>query len=131
MRGAFGLALVLASTIVLSACAEKHPDGSAQQSPSAEAPVWNPGAEWAFRWGRPGGSGTYVTRISREETVDGITCYVATIGRTETYFRKVDLASYMEKVAGVVDWRQTPPRTGYAWPLVVGKRWEQSYTQER
>ncbi len=36
----------------------------------------------------------------------------------------------MEKVAGVIDIRWTPPRLEFAWPLTLGGQWEQPYVRE-
>jgi hypothetical protein len=69
--------------------------------------------------------------MQREETVDGVPYYVVTSGtQREIYWRKADLAYYMDKVQGAVEERNVPPRLDYVWPLRLGKRWEQTYTVE-
>ena len=96
------------------------------------APVWKPGDEWAYRWESPRGKGTYVWSVDREEAVDGVECYVARSGRSrEIYYRRADLAYYMEKVEGAVETRHTPPSTWSAWPLTPGKTWEFRFTEEK
>ncbi len=95
------------------------------------APLWKPGYTWQFRWESPRGRGTFVWTVKREEIVDGVEYYVMTAGRQrEIYQRKVDFASAMEKVEGEVEVRYMPPRLLYVWPLVPGRRWEQTVTRE-
>ncbi len=104
------------------------------QLPPADVPVWKTGYEWAYRWESPRGSGTFVWTVSREETADGIDCYVirsgASVRHREIYYRKTDLAHYIERVAERIETRRVPPRLVLVWPISVGKEWEQSYTLE-
>ncbi len=96
------------------------------------APAWKPGYEWAFRWESPRGKGTFVWSVDREELVDGVECYVVKAGeQREIYWRKTDLAYYMDKVSGVVEERSTPAELRYAWPLETGKTWTQTFHYER
>lgn len=95
-------------------------------------PVWERGYEWAFRWESPRGKGTFVWSVDREETAEGVSYYVVKSGRTrEIYWRKSDLAYYMDRVDGVVETRHVPPEMRYAWPLTRGKTWETRYTVEK
>ncbi len=97
----------------------------------APVPLWQPGYTWEFRWESPQGRGTFVWTITREEILDGVEHYVMAVGRQrESYWRKADLAFSMEKVEGDVEVRAVPPELRYVWPLVPGRRWEQTYTRE-
>ncbi len=62
--------------------------------------MWKPGYEWTFRTEGPGGKGTFVAAVKREEVVDGVDYYVTTHGQYESYWRKSDLAFYMQKSQG-------------------------------
>lgn len=99
---------------------------------TVDAPVWKRGDEWTFRWESPRGKGTFVWTVDREEAVDGVEYYVITSGRQrESYWRKADLAYYMEKVEGVIEERIVPPFVRFAWPLLPGSAWEQDHRNER
>ena len=65
------------------------------------------------------------------ELLDGVDHYVIKSGPREILYRVSDLAASLERVDGVVVVRDTPSRLAYAWPLTVGKTWEQSNRQER
>lgn len=106
--------------------------GQPLASGPAVAPVWKPGYEWAFRWESPRGKGTFVWSVDREEIIEGVEYYVVKSGTTrEIYWRKADLAYYMDKVEGVVETRHMPPSNWYAWPLSPGKTWELRYTEDK
>lgn len=111
------------------------PASPSGQTPAATvgvpAPVWKAGDEWAYRYNSDGGAGTYVWEVARIESLDGVDHYVIKAGTREIYYRTADLASSIEKVDGRVVRRDTPSRGHYAWPLTVGKTWEQSYRREQ
>jgi hypothetical protein len=70
--------------------------------------------------------------VAREEAVEGVGYYVLRSGaEREVYWRKADVAYLMDKVRGAVEEQARPPVVRYAWPLVVGKTWDQRYTTER
>lgn len=95
-------------------------------------PVWSPGDEWQYRWESPQGKGTFVWAVDREELVDGTPFYVVRSGTArEIYYRKSDLALYMDKVNGQVETRHTPPSVYFPWPPTAGARVDVSYTRER
>src|SRR5262249_48437393 len=147
------LAILLGLIVCLAGCVSRSSDAAAPAAgtlpvpptPSAAQPLptltafeevampqWHPGDEWQFRYESPQEKGTFVWVIQREEIVDGVPYYVGTSGRQrEIYWRKTDLAWYMDKVQGDVEVRNVPPRLEYVWPLGPGKRWEQTYTLER
>lgn len=93
-------------------------------------PVWKRGEEWAFRWESPRGNGTFVWSVDREEVIDGVEFFVVKAGQRELFYRKGDLAFYLEKFEGVVETRHVPP-SALAWPLAPGKTWELKYVRER
>jgi hypothetical protein len=96
-----------------------------------ESPVWMKGDEWRFSFEEPTRRGTFTWRVDREETLEGVVCYVIKSGTREIFYRKSDLASHQETVNGVVVARNTPPRLNFVWPLTVGTTWEQTYRFER
>ena len=96
-----------------------------------EAPVWKVGDEWSYRWESPRGGGTFVWRVSGEESVNGTDCYIIDSGRYQLYVRKSDLAFVQQKDRGVLEYRYVPPRQYTVWPLQVGQGWELLFVQER
>jgi hypothetical protein len=72
-----------------------------------------------------------VWSVNRIETLDGVAHYVIKAGIREICDRVSDLATSLERVDGVVVIRNRPPSLSYAWPLSVGKTWEEAYRQER
>jgi len=112
------------------------PGGTTSPSPEAPldtvpAPVWAVGDQWSFRWESPRGSGTFVWTVSREQAMTGVDCYVIVAGRRHIFYRRSDLAFVEEHVDGVVERRAVPPALNYAWPLALGRSWEERYTNER
>jgi hypothetical protein len=97
----------------------------------AEAPVWKPGYEWAYRYESPAGNGTYVWSVDREEMIDGVPQYVIKSGTRELFYRKSDFAAISETVDGRVVLKNTPPRLYFMWPIHVGQTWDQAYVEER
>ena len=141
MRRMIGLMGILISLISCSTIATEPPAGvvktteqpsTAISSVEVPVPLWKPGYTWQFRWESPQGKGTFVWIIKREEIVDGVEHYVMTSGRQrEMYWRKADLAVSMDKVEGTIEERTVPSELRYVWPLVPGKRWEQTFTREK
>lgn len=95
------------------------------------APVWQVGDEWQYAYKSPSDSGSYVWSVNRIESLDGVPHYVIKTGTRELFHRASDLALSLDRVDGVVVMRDTPSRLDFAWPLAVGKTWEQSYRIER
>ena len=94
------------------------------------APVWNVGDEWAYRYYGAIMAGTFVWSVVRAEVMDDFECYVVKEGDREIFWRKRDLALVREVANGLVVRRDVPPRLYYQWPLVVGNRWQQDLTFE-
>lgn len=97
---------------------------------AAKAPIWEEGDEWRYRWASPRGSGTFFRSVIREEVIEGIGYYVLRSGSREIYYSKNELAWLMERERGGVEERASPAWRRFAWPLVVGKEWETTYTWE-
>jgi hypothetical protein len=95
------------------------------------APVWYVGDEWEYAYKSPSDSGTFVWFVNRIETLETVEHYVIKAGTREIFYRVSDLASSLERVNGVVAIRNSPSRLSFAWPLTVGKTWEQSFREER
>jgi hypothetical protein len=91
---------------------------------AALAPTWARGDEWTYRWTSPRGAGTFTRVIQDGDTLDGRPCYAMRSGTRVIYYTQADLGWVMEKVAGAVEVRATPPEQRFVWPLVVGKVWE-------
>lgn len=116
---------------VTSAPRVASPPPSVGIAAAPQVPRWRIGDEWAYGYTRSGESGIWVWSVERMEQIDGIECYVIRSGPREILYRASDYALLLERVGGVVDIRATPPRTGVAWPLSVGKSWEQTFTEHR
>jgi hypothetical protein len=93
-------------------------------------PVWKVGEEWQYAYQGPIDSGSFVWVVNRIETIDGEPHYVLKTGTREIFQRVSDLATTMERVDDVVVNRYTPPRLSFAWPLTVGKVWDQDFRQD-
>ncbi len=101
------------------------------RSSSIPAPQWRVGDEWAYGYDGPTGKGTYVWSVDREEAIDGVAHYVIKTGTREIFYRKPDIALTRETVDGSAVLIVTPSRLQYAWPLEIGKNWEQAFHEER
>jgi hypothetical protein len=105
--------------------------GTPVQSAAIMAPSWQMGDEWQYAYKSPSDSGSYVWSVDRIEMLNGAQHYVVKAGTREIFYRVSDFASSLERLNGVVVVSHTPPRLNFAWPLTVGKRWEQSHRDER
>ncbi len=94
------------------------------------AVTWARGDQWSYRWTSPSGSGTFVWVVDREEAVDDGAYYVLRAGTRELFIRKSDFATYMERVSGRVEARNTPPAILFPSPVAAGAQWGFSYTRE-
>jgi hypothetical protein len=117
--------------------AGRAPRGASGPAPTAGtspgfAPEWKRGDEWAYRWQSPLGKGTFIWSFDHEETLDGEAFYVLRSGPTrDIYYRKKDLAYYMDRVNGTVEYRHTPPTPWAPWPFRAGARWEVRFAAEQ
>jgi hypothetical protein len=97
----------------------------------AERPEWKVGFEWRYAWKRPGESGTVTREIIREDTLEGIPCYVSRNGETEDFYTKDTLGFLATMSGGKLTFKQNPPSQFLSWPLEVGKMWRNTYTLDR
>jgi hypothetical protein len=110
---------------------ESKGDLASAPSGPAMVPVWQVGDEWQYAYKSPSVSWTYVASVNRVESVDGVPHYVVNSGNQEVFYRVSDLAFSLVREDGVVVSRDKPPWLLYAWPLAVGKSWEQNFVEER
>jgi hypothetical protein len=71
-----------------------------------------------------------VRTVIDEEQIGGVTYYTMRSGTRDILHAKDDLAWLMDRVEGGVEMRATPANRGLAWPLFVGKEWEDKYHWE-
>ena len=76
----------------------------------ADAPVWNVGDEWTYRWESPRGKGTFSWVVVREEVMGGVGFYVIKGEGREIYWRKSDLGFHLQTLEGNTEERATPPQ---------------------
>ncbi len=109
----------------------KAPVTKLAEGPEAQKPIWKVGYKWKYEWKRPDMSGTITRRIIREDTFDGIPCFVMRRGSSETFITKDVLGYLGNKRKGKVRIRRDAPLQPLAWPLKVGKKWNNVFTFER
>jgi hypothetical protein len=104
---------------------------SAIKGPIAQ-PVWKVGNEWAYRYETPSGTGTFVWRLDRMETLANEPHYVITAGTREIFYRVADFGFTKETLEGK-SVRQISPSTWrpVAFPLSVGLSWDMKYLETR
>jgi len=95
-------------------------------------PVWKVGNEWAYRYETPSGTGTFVWRLDRMETLANEPHYVITAGTREIFYRVADFGFTKEALEGKIV-RQISPSTWrpVAFPLSVGLSWDMKYLETR
>jgi len=94
----------------------------------ANKPVWKVGYKWVYEWERPGSSGTLTREIIREESFDGVPCFVLKGRRQEVFYTKDVLGLFATKRRGEVTRKRDVPFQVLAWPLKVGRQWNNIYT---
>lgn len=97
----------------------------------AEKPIWKVGYKWVYEWERPDSSGTLTRKIVREETFDGVPCFVIKSRKSELFYTKNVLGYLASKRRGKVNTKRSAPRQRLAWPLRVGRQWNNVYKLER
>jgi len=80
---------------------------------------------------RSGQTGTVTYKIIREDTFDGIPCFVIHRATSERYYTKDVLGFLARKRGGEVVVKRSAPQQPYAWPLRVGKKWRNVFTLQR
>jgi len=147
----YSLIVVIACSFVFQACATqqlevnpgfgkigssatpKAPVTKLTEGPEAQKPIWKVGYKWEYEWKNPetGKSGTITRRIIREETFNGIPCFVLKTGKSQTFYTKDVLGYLGRKRKGKVVTKYTAPFQPFAWPLKVGRQWNNVYTREK
>ena len=111
----------------------KAPIPKLAEGPEAQKPIWKIGYKWEYEWENPdtGKSGTLTRRIIREDTFDGIPCFVMKVGRYEHFYTKDVLGFLGRKRKGKVIVKNSAPYQFFAWPLRVGRQWKNIFTREK
>jgi len=109
----------------------KTPIPKLAEGPEAKKPIWKVGYKWTYNWKRPGRSGIRTRRIIREDTFNGIPCFVMKAGRNEYFYTKDVLGYLGSKRRGKLRRQRDAPFQPFAWPLKVGRQWNNVYTFER
>lgn len=118
---------------VLETATPKAPVTKLAEGPEALKPIWKVGYKWKFEWENPdtGKSGTLTRRMIREETFNGIPCFVLKSGKSQLFYTKDVLGYLGRKRKGKVITKNTAPFQAFAWPLKVGRQWNNVYTREK
>ncbi len=97
---------------------------------SAEKPEWKVGYQWRYALQAPGlkGAALVSNEVVREEVFEGVPAYVLSAGNKEYPHEKATLAVLATVSNGKVVIKNSPPSLTLAWPLEVGKRWQNQYT---
>jgi hypothetical protein len=96
----------------------------------AEKPEWKVGYEWRYAWKQPGTSGILTREIIREDTFEGVLCYVIRIGKNQNFYPKDTLGLLATMSGGKLTFKRNAPLQRVSWPLEVGKEWKNSFTLE-
>ena len=116
---------------LFTSCAPSVAKPVAGPSVKAQKPAWKVGYWWEYAWERPGGSGTRTYEMVREDTFEGVPCYVIKRGRREYFYTKDVLGRLGRTDRGQLVRRRTPPLQDFSWPLEVGKKWRNAYRREK
>lgn len=122
--------MLLIVATALAGCSSMQ-DTAAVKGPIAQ-PVWKVGNEWAYRYETPSGTGTFVWRLDRIETLANEPHYVITAGTREIFYRAADFGFTKEILDGKTV-RQISPSIWrpVAFPLSVGQSWDMKYLETR
>ena len=121
--------LVLSGLIAI--CAPSVVNSDTAPSVKAQKPEWKVGYWWEYSLEQPGSSGTRTYVMVREETFEGVPCYVMERGRRERFYTINTLGEVARTRDGDLESKRTPPYQLLSWPLEVGKKWENTYLRER
>ena len=97
----------------------------------AQKPEWKVGYWWEYSRERPGRSGTRTYEMVREDTFEGVPCYVMERGRRERFYTINTLGEVARTRDGELESKRTPPYQLLSWPLEVGKEWRNAYLREK
>ena len=109
----------------------KAPVTKLTEGREAQKPIWNVGYKWEYEWERPDMSCILTREIVREETFNGIPCFVMTVRGREVFITKDVLGRLATKRKGKVTRKRDAPIQPLAWPLKVGRQWANVFTFER
>lgn len=130
-----GLITSCAPTSVSPTDTNRHQQGVAKPvtkpSVKAQKPVWKVGYWWEYAWERPGSSGTWTYEMVREDTFEGVPCYVMKRGQRERFYTKNTLGEVARTREGELESKRTPPFQTFSWPLEDGKKWRNTYLREK
>lgn len=108
------------------------PQGRAPIAGPIAKPAWKVGNEWAYRYEQPSGTGTFVWRLDRTETLNNEPHYVITAGAREIFYRVSDLGFTQEILDGRIIRRVSPSVWRFvSFPLSVGLSWDMKYQETR
>ena len=115
-----------------SSAIPKAPVAKLTEGPEAQKPIWKVGYKWEYEWENPktGKSGTLTRRIIREDTSDGIPCFVVRVGKSQYFYTKDVLGLLTTRRRGKDVRKRSAPFQPLAWPLRVGRQWNNVYTRE-
>jgi hypothetical protein len=96
----------------------------------AQKPEWKVGYQWRYALQAPGlkGAALVPNEVVRDEIFEGVPAYVLSAGNKEYPHAKATLAVLATLSNGKVIIKNEPPSLTLAWPLEVGKRWQNQYT---
>ncbi len=146
----YSLIVVIACSFVFQACATqqlevnpgfgkigssatpKAPVTKLTEGPEAQKPLWKVGYKWEYEWENPetGKSGTLTRIIIREDTSDGIPCFVVRVGKSQYFYTQDVLGLLTTRRRGKDVRKRSAPFQPLAWPLKVGRQWNNVYTRE-
>jgi len=124
--------LIVATALAGCSAMQKPLAGTVAINEPIAQPVWKVGNEWAYRYKTPSGTGTFVWRLDRMETLANEPHYVITAGTREIFYRVADFGFTKEALEGKIV-RQISPSTWrpVAFPLSVGLSWDMKYLETR
>jgi len=129
--------LLLIMVTAFAGCSSMQKTLVTSQGPAAikgpiAQPVWKVGNEWAYRYESPSGTGTFVWRLDRIETLANERHYVIRADTREIFYRIADYGLTKETLDGKTV-REISPSTWrfVAFPLSVGLSWDMKYVEAR
>ncbi len=122
---------VLVLSGLITSCAPSVVKPVTGPSVKAQKPEWKVGYWWKYSREQPGRSGTRTYEMVREDTFEGVPCYVMKRGQRERFYTKNTLGEIARTRDGELESKRTPPYQLLSWPLEVGKKWRNAYLRER
>jgi len=131
--GKKGSEISAAGAAPISQQTKAPPISKLAEDPEAQKPIWKIGYKWKYEWENPdtGSSGTVTRKIIREDIFDGIPSFVLKVGKYEDFWTKDVLGFLARKRKGKVITKRDAPFQALAWPLKVGRQWNNVFTREK